>query len=145
MTIDELKQLLDEYIKENGVGAITGPILNNVLTQILDYISAHGGGGGDITIIDDLTSYLADAALSANMGRVLKEAIDSIAIPPAITVVDSLDSESATSALSANQGRILKALIDSGQGLNYMRLSMEEYEELRDAGELSDDILYIVP
>ena len=36
-----------------------------------------GGGGGGITIVDGLTSTMTDAALSANMGRVLKELIDS--------------------------------------------------------------------
>ena len=44
-------------------------------------ISAYGAGtstsSGAITIVDNLTSTLADAALSANQGRVLKDLIDS--------------------------------------------------------------------
>lgn len=108
MTIDELKDLVNEYIIENGIGAITGPILNNVLIQILDYLAEGGGGGGGVV------------------------------------VVDNLDSESATAALSANQGRILKGMIDSGTGINYQKVTQERYDELADAGELSENILYII-
>lgn len=144
MTIDELKNLVDEFIKENGVGAITGPILNNILMQILDYLSEHPGGGS-VTIIDALDSYLTDAALSANQGRVLKDLIDNIEPGGGTTIIDNLDSYLTDAALSANMGRYLKSLIDAGTGLNYMRLSWEDYQDLADRGELSDNILYIVP
>lgn len=36
MTREELKELIDEEIKENGQGEITGPVLNNVLQRMLE-------------------------------------------------------------------------------------------------------------
>lgn len=38
--------------------------------------SGGSGGGGNVTIVDGLTSSMTDAALSANMGRVLNESIN---------------------------------------------------------------------
>ena len=38
--------------------------------------SGGSGGGGNVTIVDGLTSTMTDAALSANMGRVLNESIN---------------------------------------------------------------------
>lgn len=70
--------------------------------------------GSSVTIEDNLTSTSTSSALSANMGRELKEMIDNIdGGGSAVIVVDNLTSTSTTSALSANQGRQLKSLIDA--------------------------------
>lgn len=63
------------------------------------------------TVVDTLNSASLDDALSANMGRVLKEMIQQGG--GGVTVVDNLNSTSATDALSANQGRVLNEKIDA--------------------------------
>lgn len=69
------------------------------------------GEGISITeVVDNLTSSATTSALSANQGRVLKEAIDTKYVP---VVIDNLLSEDGNSALSANQGRVLAGQIDA--------------------------------
>lgn len=69
-----------------------------------------GGGGTDISVVDNLNSTSPTDALSANQGHILKELIDSL---PQLNVEDNLESVSKTNPLSANMGRELKRLIDS--------------------------------
>ena len=73
--------------------------------------------GGDMDIIDNLTSSRANAALSANQGKALKERIDdverSISSGSGVTIADNLSSTSKTAALSANQGRVLNEKINN--------------------------------
>ena len=69
-----------------------------------------GGGGSDISVVDNLNSTSPTDALSANQGRILKELIASL---PQLNVEDNLESVSKTNPLSANMGRELKRLIDS--------------------------------
>lgn len=45
-TIEELKQMIDSVIAENGKGQITGQGLNLVLNEMSDALSEMGGGGG---------------------------------------------------------------------------------------------------
>lgn len=45
-TIEELKQMIDSVIVENGKGQITGQGLNLVLNEMSDALSEMGGGGG---------------------------------------------------------------------------------------------------
>lgn len=72
---------IDKWFYEDETGN-----LHTYLSFVGDKeISAYGegsssGGGGSVTIIDNLTSTAKDAALSANMGRELKSLIDSIEI-----------------------------------------------------------------
>lgn len=44
-TIEELKQMIDSVIVENGKGQITGQALNLVLNEMSDALSEMGGGG----------------------------------------------------------------------------------------------------
>ena len=80
------------------------------LTNGKSFTIPVGAGGHATNIVDNLNSHSTDDALSANMGRVLKEMIQSA---PGTTVEDNLVSVSKTNALSANMGRELKRLIDS--------------------------------
>ena len=43
MTPTQILALINTYIVSNGVGAITGPILNNILTQIVNLFSVVSG------------------------------------------------------------------------------------------------------
>jgi hypothetical protein len=43
---------------------------------VADYVKNNGSSGGGIDVVDNLTSTDKDKALSANMGRELKEQID---------------------------------------------------------------------
>ena len=45
-TIEELKEMIDSVIVENGRGQITGQGLNLVLNEMSDALSEMGGGGG---------------------------------------------------------------------------------------------------
>lgn len=47
-TIEELKQMIDSVIVENGKGQITGQGLNLVLNEMSDALSEMGGGGGNV-------------------------------------------------------------------------------------------------
>ena len=69
-----------------------------------------GGGGSDISVVDNLNSTSPTDALSANQGHILKDLIESL---PQLNVEDNLESVSKTNPLSANMGRELKRLIDS--------------------------------
>lgn len=74
----------------------------------LDNWYCLSSGGSSVVVENNLTSTSTSSALSANMGRELKEMIDNIGGGgSAVIVVDNLNSTSTTSALSANQGRIL--------------------------------------
>ena len=66
---------------DNGDGSYTVDASSVVFTGEISAYGAgtsSGGGGGSVTIVDNLTSTATDAALSANQGRVLKELIDNI-------------------------------------------------------------------
>lgn len=63
-------------------------------------------------IIDDLVSNVADGALSARQGKILKDMIDAIGAGGAsVNVVDNLLSSSPISALSARMGKVLNEKI----------------------------------
>ena len=44
-----LKATIDANITDNGVGAITGPVLNEVLNEMVDVLGEGGGGGANLT------------------------------------------------------------------------------------------------
>lgn len=52
-TIEELKQMIDSVIVENGKGQITGQGLNLVLNEMSDALSEMGGGGGVYNLMGD--------------------------------------------------------------------------------------------
>ena len=122
---------LDSTSTTSALSAKQGKNLSDALSNKVNISSlatvATSGSFNDLTdkpsatsIIDSLDSTSTTAALSANQGKVLSEAISGKAntqhshsisditdFPELVNVVDSLDSTSTTSALSANQGRVL--------------------------------------
>jgi len=49
MTPTQILALINQYIVSNGVGAITGPILNNILTQIVNLFTTSSFASRIIT------------------------------------------------------------------------------------------------
>jgi hypothetical protein len=95
-----------------------------ILQEIADRGTITFGGTGvtqTVDIIDNLLSTRANAALSANQGRVLKDLIDSAGIGTN-TIIDNLVSIRTDASLSANMGRALKALIDQ------LRVEFEDFK-----------------
>ena len=77
MNFESVRSIIDTYIKKNGVEAITGDILNNVLNTMLDDVdtaissiepSPGGGGGGTADLSNYYTKGEADARYLALSG-----------------------------------------------------------------------------
>lgn len=66
MTKDELKEMIDATITENGGGNITGKALNLALTEIINAMGENGGGM-------DTISYIPNAEVSASLEEILSE------------------------------------------------------------------------
>lgn len=80
MNFESVRSIIDTYIKKNGVEAITGDILNNVLNTMLDDVDtaissiepSPGGGSGeggvseeDVLDILEKNNYITSSALSS--------------------------------------------------------------------------------
>lgn len=90
-------------------------------------------------IIDDLVSNVADGALSARQGKILKDMIDAIGAGGAsVNVVDNLLSNSPISALSARMGKVLNEKIinheNNANSQKHIELVDEEPVDLANTG-----------
>jgi hypothetical protein len=86
-----------EYYPATTTDAVVHPGLRKSLTDIIDNINAPGEStGSTIEIVNDLTSGGTDKALSAEMGKTLKETIDAI---PVINENDFISVETLNDAL----------------------------------------------
>lgn len=65
-TIEELKQMIDSVIVENGKGQITGQGLNLVLNEMSDALSEMGGGGGAYQVYIPTTGELTAEQIAFN-------------------------------------------------------------------------------
>lgn len=65
-TIEELKQMIDSVIVENGKGQITGQGLNLVLNEMSDALSEMGGGGGAYQVYIPTTGELTEEQIAFN-------------------------------------------------------------------------------
>lgn len=65
-TIEELKQMIDSVIVENGKGQITGQGLNLVLNEMSDALSEMGGGGGAYQVYVPTTGELTAEQIAFN-------------------------------------------------------------------------------
>ena len=96
MTIEELKDLIDSTINENGTKAITGKALNLALNEITNAVAeaATTGGGGGVKrlYIDASGGTLTDPAQLASNAALYTEIVTALTndeFPPQVGVMIS--------------------------------------------------------
>ena len=97
MTIEELKDLIDSTINENGTKAITGKALNLALNEITNAVAeaATTGGGGVKRLYADLSGgTLTDPEQLASNAALYTEIVTALTndeFPPQVGVLMSID------------------------------------------------------
>lgn len=78
MDFNQLKAYIDNYIYTNGVKAITGSVLNDVLKQMVDVMAQSGGGGaGSVVFWNQILqsgTKIAEISINGNTTDVLAPA-----------------------------------------------------------------------
>lgn len=95
MTIEELKDLIDSTINENGTKAITGKALNLALNEITNAVAeaaTTGGGGGGVKrlYVDASGGALTDPAQLASNAALYTEIVTALTnneLPPQVGVM----------------------------------------------------------
>lgn len=94
MTIEELKDLIDSTINENGTKAITGKALNLALNEITNAVAeaaTTGGGGGVKRLYVDLSSgTLTDPEQLASNAALYTEIVTALTnneLPPQVGIL----------------------------------------------------------
>ena len=93
MTIEELKDLIDSTINENGTKAITGKALNLALNEITNAVAeaaTTGGGGVKRLYIDMSGGTLTDPAQLASNAALYTEIVTALTnneLPPQVGVL----------------------------------------------------------
>ena len=94
MTIEELKDLIDSTINENGTKAITGKALNLALNEITNAVAeaaTTGGGGGVKRLYVDVSGgTLTDPAQLASNAALYTEIVTALTnneLPPQVGVL----------------------------------------------------------
>ena len=97
MTIEELKDLIDSTINENGTKAITGKALNLALNEITNAVAeaATTGGGGVKRFYADLSGgSITDPEQLASNAALYTEIVTALTnneLPPQVGVLASID------------------------------------------------------
>lgn len=97
MTIEELKNMIDSTINENGTKAITGKALNLALNEITNAVAeaATTGGGGAKRLYADLSGgSITDPVQLASNAALYTEivtALTSNELPPQVMVLGNID------------------------------------------------------
>ena len=95
MTIEELKDLIDSTINENGTKAITGKALNLALNEIVNAVAeaaTTGGGGVKRLYVDISGGTLTDPAQLASNAALYTEIVTALTnneLPPQVGVLIS--------------------------------------------------------
>ena len=97
MTIEELKNMIDSTINENGTKAITGKALNLALNEIANAVAeaatTGGGGGGVKRLYVDLSgSALTDPVQLASNAALYTEIVTALTnneLPPQVGILIS--------------------------------------------------------
>ena len=94
MTIEELKDLIDSTINENGTKAITGKALNLALNEITNAVAeaatTGGGGGGVKRLYVDLAGSVTDPVQLASNAALYTEIVTALTnneLPPQVGVL----------------------------------------------------------
>lgn len=98
MTIEELKDLIDSTINENGTKAITGKALNLALNEITNAVAeaatTGGGGSGVKRIYVDLSGTLTNPEQLASNAALYTEIVTALTndeLPPQVGILLSAD------------------------------------------------------
>lgn len=98
MTIEELKDLIDSTINENGTKAITGKALNLALNEIANAVAeaaTTGGGGGVKRLYADLSGgTLTDPEQLASNAALYAEIVTALTnneLPPQVMILANID------------------------------------------------------
>ena len=98
MTIEELKDLIDNTINENGTKAITGKALNLALNEITNAVAeaaTTGGGGGVKRLYADLNGgSITDPEQLASNAALYTEIVTALTndeLPPQVGVLASIE------------------------------------------------------
>ena len=95
MTIEELKDLIDSTINENGTKAITGKALNLALNEITNAVAeaATTGGGGVKRLYADISGgYITDPEQLASNAALYTEIVTALTnneLPPQVGILIS--------------------------------------------------------
>ena len=96
MTIEELKDLIDSTINENGTNAITGKALNLALNEIVNAVAeaaTTGGGGVKRLYVDTSGGILTDPEQLASNAALYTEIVTALTndeFPPQVGVLAAM-------------------------------------------------------
>ena len=97
MTIEELKDLIDSTINENGTKAITGKALNLALNEITNAVAeaaTTGGGGVKRLYVDASGGSITDPEQLASNAALYTEIVTALTndeFPPQVVVLDAVE------------------------------------------------------
>ena len=97
MTIEELKDLIDSTINENGTKAITGQALNLALNEIVNAVAeaaTTGGGGVKRLYVDMNGEALTDPEQLASNAALYTEIVTALTndeLPPQVGILVEMD------------------------------------------------------
>ena len=96
MTIEELKNMIDSTINENGTKAITGKALNLALNEIANAVAeaatTGGGGGGVKRLYANLSGTLTDPVQLTSNAALYTEIVTALTnneLPPQVGILIS--------------------------------------------------------
>ena len=108
MTIEELKDLIDSTINENGTKAITGQALNLALNEIANAVAeaaTTGGGGGVKRLYVDVSGgTLTDPEQLASNAALYTEIVTALTnneLPPQVGILVSVGGENANATFNS--------------------------------------------
>ena len=107
MTIEELKDLIDSTINENGTKAITGKALNLALNEIANAVAeaaTTGGGGVKRLYIDSSGGTLTDPVQLASNAALYTEIVTALTnneLPPQVGILVSVGGENANATFNS--------------------------------------------
>ena len=108
MTIEELKDLIDSTINENGTKAITGKALNLALNEITNAVAeaaTTGGGGGVKRLYVDVSGgTLTDPVQLASNAALYTEIVTALTnneLPPQVGILVSVGGQNANATFNS--------------------------------------------
>ena len=134
MTIEELKDLIDNTINENGTKAITGKALNLALNEITNAVAeaaTTGGGGGVKRLYVDVSGgTLTDPAQLASNAALYTEIVTALTnneLPPQVGVLipEGSGYTNATFSTITYAGSAITLMLSMGSSQTVMALTSD--------------------